>query len=158
MDFVVGLPKSLGKFDSIWLIADRLTKTAHFLPVQVTYNAERLAKLYVKDVIQLHGVLVSIVSDRGTLFISHFWRISQAELGTRLDLSTTFHPQIDGLSERIIQVLEDMFRACMIDFGGRWDKFLPLAEFTYNKNYHSSIGMAQFEALYEKMQISNRGV
>ena len=77
-----------------------------------------------------------------------FWRTLHAELGTRLDLSTAFHPQTDGQSERTIQVLEDMLRACVIEFGGHWDNFLPLAEFSYNNNYHSSIDMTPFEALY----------
>ena len=77
-----------------------------------------------------------------------FWRTLHAELGTRLDLSTAFHPQTDCQSERTIQVLEDMLRACVIEFGGHWDNFLPLAEFSYNNSYHSSIDMAPFEALY----------
>ena len=77
-----------------------------------------------------------------------FWNTFHAELGTRLDLSTAFHPQTDGQCERTIQVLEDMLRACVIEFGGHWDKFLPLAEFSYNNSYHSSIDMAPFEALY----------
>ena len=77
----------------------------------------------------MHGVPISIISDRGTQFTSQFWRSMQKELGTRVDLSTAFHPQTDGQSERTIQVLEDMLRACVIDFGGQWDQFLPLAEF-----------------------------
>ena len=77
-----------------------------------------------------------------------FWKTLHAELGTRLDLSTAFHPQTDGQSERTIQVLEDMLRACVIEFGGHWDNFLPLAEFSYNNSYHSSIDVAPFEALY----------
>ena len=99
MDFVVGLPKTLGKFDSIWVIVDRLTKSAHFIPVKVTYNAEKLVKLYISEIVRLHGVPLSIISDRGTQFTSKFWRILHAELGTRLDLSTAFHPQTDGQSE-----------------------------------------------------------
>ena len=98
----------------------------------------------------MHGVPISIISDRGTQFTSHFWRSMQKELGTRVDLSTTFHPQTDGQSERTIQVHEDMLRACVIDFGGQWDQFFPLAEFAYNNSYHSSIDMAPFEALYGK--------
>ncbi|XP_069146071.1 uncharacterized protein [Solanum lycopersicum] len=86
--------------------------------------------------------------DCGTQFTSHFWRSMQKELGTRVDLNTTFHPQTDGQSERTIQVLEDILRACVIDFGGHWDQFLLLAEFAYNNSYHSSIEMAPFEALY----------
>ena len=148
MEFVVGLPKTLGKFDSIWVIVDRLTKYAHFIPVKVTYNAEKLAKLYISEVVRLHGVPLSTISDRGTQFTSMFWKTLHAVLGTRLDLSTAFHPQTDGQSERTIQVLEDMLRACVIEFGGHWDSFLPLAEFSYNNSYHSSIDMAPFEALY----------
>ena len=148
MDFVVDLPKTVGKYDSIWVIVDRLTKSAHFIPVKVTYNAEKLAKIYVSEIVWLHGVPLSIISDRGTQFTSMFWKTLHAELGTRLDLSTAFHPQTDGQSERTIQVLEDMLRACVIEFGGHWDSFLPLAEFSYNNSYHSSIDMAPFEALY----------
>ena len=96
----------------------------------------------------MHGVPLSIISDRGTQFTSMFWKTLQAELGTRLDLSAAFHPQTDGQSERTIQVLEDMLRACVIEFGGHWDNFLPLAEFSYNNSYHSYIDMAPFEALY----------
>ena len=101
MDFVVGLPKTMSKYDSIWIIVDRLTKSAHFIPVKVTYNAERLAKLYISEVVRLHGVPLSIISDRGTQFTSKFWKTLHAELGTRLDLSTAFHPQtMVSLSER----------------------------------------------------------
>ena len=116
-DFVVGLPKTLGKFDSIWVIVDRLTKSAHFIPVNVTYNTKKLAKLYISKVVRLHGVPLSIISDRGTQFTSKFWKTLHAELGTRLDLSTAFHPQTDGQSERMIQVFEDMLRACVIELG-----------------------------------------
>ena len=118
MDFVVGLPKTLGKFDSIWVIVDRLTKSAHFILVKVTYNAENLAKLYISEVVRLHGVPLSIISHRGTQFISKFRKTLHAELGTRLDLSTAFHRQTDGQSERTIQVLKDMLRASVIVFGG----------------------------------------
>ena len=92
MDFVVGLPKTMSKYDSIWVIVDRLTKSAHFTTVKVTYNAEKLAKIYISEIVRLHGVPLSIISDRDTQFISKFWRILHAELGTRLDLSTAFHP------------------------------------------------------------------
>ena len=148
MDFVVGLPKTLGKFDSIWVIVDRLTKSSHFIPVKMTYNAEKLAKLYISEIVRFHGVPLFIISDRGTQFTSMFWRTLHVELGTRLDFSTAFHPQTDGQSERTILVLEDMLRACVIEFGGHWDNFLPLDEFSYNNSYHSSIDMAPFEALY----------
>ncbi|KAH0672776.1 hypothetical protein KY290_026933 [Solanum tuberosum] len=148
MDFVVGLPKTLGKFDSIWVVVDRLTKSVYFIPVRIDYNTEQLAKVYVKKVVRLHGVFLSIISDRGTQFTSKFWRKLHDELGTQLTFSTTFHPQTDGQSKRTIQVLEDMLRACVIDFGGHLDKFLPLNRFSYKNSYHSSIDMVPFKALY----------
>ncbi|XP_069150110.1 uncharacterized protein [Solanum lycopersicum] len=148
MDFVAGLPRTSRGFDSIWVIVDRLTKSAHFLFVQSSFSAERLARIYIREVVRLHGVPVSIISDRGSQFTSSFWRTFQDELGTQVDLSTAFHPQTDGQSERTIQVLEDMLRACVLEFGGQWDQFLPLAEFAYNNSYNSSIQMAPFEALY----------
>ena len=103
-----------------WLVFQRqwvsmTHKSAHFIPVKVTYNAEKLAKLYISEIVRFHGVPLSIISDRGTQFTSKFWKTLHAELGTRLDLSTAFHPQTDGQSERAIQVLEDMLRACVID-------------------------------------------
>ncbi|XP_069145553.1 uncharacterized protein [Solanum lycopersicum] len=126
----------------------KLTQYAHFILVKMTYNAEKLLKLYISEIVRMHGVSLSIISDRGSQFTSKFWRTLHAKLGTRLDISTSFHPQNDGQSERIIQVLEDMLRACVIDFGGHWDHFFPLAEFVYNNSYHSSIDMVPFEALY----------
>ena len=121
MDFVDGLPRTSRGFDSIWVIVDRLTKSAHFLPVQSSFSAERLARIYIREVVRLHGVPVSIISNRGSQFTSSIWRTFQDELGTRVDLSTTFHPQTDGQSEHTIQVLEDMLRACVLEFGGQWD-------------------------------------
>ena len=116
MDFVVGLPKTLGKFDSIWVVVDRLTKSAHFISVRIDYNVEQLAKVYVKEIVRLHGVPLSIISDRDTQFTSKFWRKLHDELGTQLSFSTSFHPQMNGQLERTIQVLENMLRACVIVF------------------------------------------
>ncbi|XP_070050485.1 uncharacterized protein, partial [Nicotiana tomentosiformis] len=148
MDFIIGLPRSYHKFDSIWVIVDRLTKSAHFLPVKTTYTAEDYAKLYIKEIVRLHGVPVSIISDRGAQFMANFWRSFQKGLGTQVNLSTAFHPQTDGQAERTIQTLEDMLRACVLDFKGNWDDHLALIEFAYNNSYHSSIKMAPYEALY----------
>ncbi|XP_050238193.1 uncharacterized protein LOC126687680 [Mercurialis annua] len=148
MDFVVGLPRTRQGYDSIWVIVDRLTKSAHFLPIKVSYQASKLAQLYIDRIVSLHGVPVSIVSDRGSVFTSRFWKAMQESLGTRLDFSTAFHPQTDGQSERTIQTLEDMLRMCVLDFQGSWDTHLPLIEFSYNNSYHASIEMAPYEALY----------
>jgi len=102
MDFVVGLPQTLRKFDAVWVIVDRLTKSAHFIPVVTTYTSGRLAQIYIQEIVRLHSVPISIISDRGPQFTSHFWRAVQSELRTRVELSTAFHPQTDGQSERII--------------------------------------------------------
>jgi Integrase core domain. len=110
MDFVVGLPRSQKGYDSIWVIVDRLTKSAHFLPVKSTYPLERYAKLYIDEIVRLHGAPVSIVSDRDPRFTSRFWPCLQSALGTKLTMSTAFHPQTDGQLERTIQILEDMLR------------------------------------------------
>ena len=119
IDFVTGLPRTTGGYDAIWVIIDRLTKKAHFLPVKKTYSTDRLAKLYVNRIVCLHGVSVSIVSDRGATFTSVFWQELYTTLSTRLDFSTAFHPQNNGQSERTIQTLEDILRMCVMDFGGQ---------------------------------------
>ena len=108
----------------------------------------KLASLYVFEIIKLHGVLMSIVSDRDPCFTSHFWGSLQGALGTKLHFSTDFHPQTDGQSERTIQTLEDIMRACAIEFKDNWDDHLPFLEFTYIKSFHSSIGMTPYKALY----------
>ncbi|GJR23236.1 reverse transcriptase domain-containing protein [Tanacetum coccineum] len=126
----------------------KLTKSAHFLAIREDYSTERLARIYIDEIVARHGVPVSIISDRDGRFTSRCWQTVQNALGTRLDMSTAYHPQTDGQSERTIQTLEDMLRACVIDFGGSWDVHLPLDEFSYNNSYHSSIRCARFEALY----------
>ena len=148
MDFVTKLPKTSDGLDTIWVIIDRLTKSAHFLPIKESYKMERLTRLYLREIVRLHGVPKSIISDRDSRFTSRFWQSLHKAMGTHLDMSTAYHPQTDGQSERTIQTLEDMLRACVIDFGKSWDTHLPLIEFSYNNSYHSSIKVAPFEALY----------
>ena len=135
MDFVTSLPRAPTGQDAIWVIVDRLTKTAHFVPIKVSYKLEKLAELYIQEIVRLHGIPVSIVSDRDPRFTSKFWRSLQEAMGTKLNFSTAFHPQTDGQSERTIQILEDMLRACMLDFKGTWIRHLPLVEFAYNNSY-----------------------
>ena len=108
MDFVTHLPRTPQGHDAVWVIVDRLTKSAHFLAVRITFTLERFYGLYIREIIQLHGVPVSIVSDRDPRFTAHFWKSFQKAMGTRLTMSTTFYPQTDDQSERTIQVLEDM--------------------------------------------------
>ncbi|GJS56161.1 putative reverse transcriptase domain-containing protein, partial [Tanacetum coccineum] len=147
-DFITKLPKTENGYDIIWVIVDHLTKSAHFLPMRETGPMEKLMKLYMKEVVTRHGVPVSIISDRDGRFTSLFWQALHKALGTRLDMSTAYHPETDGQSERTIQTLEDMLRACVLDFGKSWDRHLPLVEFSYNNSYHTSIKAAPFEALY----------
>ncbi|GJS63999.1 putative reverse transcriptase domain-containing protein [Tanacetum coccineum] len=148
MDFVSGLPRTPSGYDSIWVIVDRLIKSAHFLPMKKTDSIEKLAQLYLKEIVCKHAVPTSIISDRNSLFTSRFWKSLQEAMGTQLDMSTAYHPKTDGQSERTIQTLEDMLRACVIDFGSSWDRHLPLFKFSYNNSYHVSIKVAPFEALY----------
>nr|GEZ61304.1 transposon Ty3-I Gag-Pol polyprotein [Tanacetum cinerariifolium] len=148
MDFVTKLPRTSSGYDTIWVIVDRLTKSAHFLPMREDDSMDKLTKLYLKEVVTRHGIPISIISDRDPRFASNFWRAFQKALGTRLDMSTTYHPQTDGQSKRTIQKLEDMLCACVIDFGNGWERHLPLVKFSYNNSYHASIKAAPFEALY----------
>ncbi|KAA0043143.1 pol protein [Cucumis melo var. makuwa] len=150
MDFITGLPRTLRGFTVIWVVVDRLTKSAHFVPGKSTYTASKWAQLYMSEIVRLHGVPVSIVSDRDARFTSKFWKGLQTAMGTRLDFSTAFHPQTDGQTERLNQVVEDMLRACALEFPGSWDSHLHLMEFAYNNSYQATIGMAPFEALYGK--------
>ncbi|GJY66698.1 putative reverse transcriptase domain-containing protein [Tanacetum coccineum] len=148
MYFIIKLPKTSNGHDTIWVIVDRLTKSAHFIPTRETDSMETLTRLYIKEIISQHGVLISLISDRDSHFTSRFWQSLQSALGTQLDLSMAYHPETDGQSERTIQTLEDMLRACVIDFGNRWERHLPLVEFSYNNSYHASIKATPFEALY----------
>ncbi|GKA81312.1 putative reverse transcriptase domain-containing protein, partial [Tanacetum coccineum] len=120
MDFITKLPKTSNEHDTIWVIIDHLTKSAHFIPTRETDSMETLTRLYIKEIVSR----------------------------SQLDMSKTYHPETDGQSERTIQTLEDMLRACFIDFGKGWEKHLPLVEFSYNNIYHASIKAAPFEALY----------
>lgn len=148
MDFVTGLPKSVKGHDAIWVIVDRLMKSAHFLPIRMTLNMDQLAQLYVEEIVRLHGVPTSIVFDRDPRFTSRFWKSLHVAMGTKLNFSTAYHPQTDGQSERTIQTLEDMLRACVLDLSSNWENHLPLVEFAYNNSFQATIGMAPYEALY----------
>src|SRR3954466_12751413 len=148
MDFVHALPRSPAGHDTVWVIVDRLTKSAHFLPTKKTDLIAKLSQLYFEEIVRLHGAPLSIVSDRDPLFTSHFWQGLQKALGTEVRLSTAYHPQTDGQSERVIQILEDMLRCCVLDSGSSWESYLRYVEFVYNNSFQASIGMAPYEALY----------
>jgi len=130
------------------MIVNRLTKSAHFILINISLPVAQLAEIYIREIVKVHGIPSSIVSDRDPRFTSRFWKSLQEALGSKLRLSSAYHPQIDGQLERTIQSLEDLLRVCVLEQGGTWDSHLPLIEFAYNNSYHSSIGMAPFEALY----------
>ncbi|CAL1400329.1 unnamed protein product [Linum trigynum] len=147
MDFVYGLPSSRGK-DAVWVIVDRLTKSAHFLPIRWKPSLETLSQLYIKEIVRLHGVPISIVSDRDPSFTSRFWQSLHDALGTKLHFTSAYHPQTDGQSERTILTLEELLRSCVMQWEESWIDHLPLIEFAYNNQYHSSLGVPPYEALY----------
>jgi hypothetical protein len=168
MDFIVGFPRTQKGNDSIWVFVDRFTKVAHFLPAKDNYSVSRLAELYVDNILKLHGAPSSIVSDRGPQFTAQFrksihasmgrgpqftaqfWKSLHASMGTELNYSIAFHPQRDGQTERVNQVLEDLLRACVLTYGSDWEKSLSYAEFSYNNSYQASLNMVPFEALYSR--------
>jgi hypothetical protein len=135
MNFIVGLPLSAHKFDLIWVIVDRLTKSAHFIPVHTKYRVEKYAKIYIALVLCLHRVLKTIISDRCSQFVARFWEQLHASLGTHLIHSSAYHPQMNGQTKRVNQILEDMLRECVMENQGSWGNHLPLAEFSYNNSY-----------------------
>jgi hypothetical protein len=148
MDFIVGLPRTQAGYDSIWVIVDRLTKVAHFIPVKTAYSGAKLAELYMSRIVCLYGVLKKIAADKGSQFTSKFWEKLHESMDTKLNFSSAYHSQTDGQTERANQILEDMLKACALKYGKSWDKSLPYVDFSYNNSYQASIEMAPFEALY----------
>jgi hypothetical protein len=148
MDFIMGLPKNQSGYDSIWVTVDQLTKVAHFISVKTIYSRPQLAELCTSRIVCLYGVPKKIVSDRGTQFTSKFWERLHKTLNTQLRFSYAYHPQTDGQTERVNRILEDMLRACALQYGRSWDKSLPYAEFSYNNSSQECLSMAPFEVLY----------
>eukprot|EP00253_Pinus_taeda_P012217 PITA_12217 len=148
MDFITGLPRTKKNNDSIMVVVDKLSKAAHFIPVQSTYKVVQIAHIFMQNVFKLHGLPKVIISDRDVKFTSAFWRTLFAELGTQLNFSTACHPQTDGQTERVNQVVEDMLRACVMMRPTQWEEYLHLVEFPYNNGYHSSTQLSPFEVLY----------
>jgi transposase InsO family protein len=148
MDFIIGLPTMQSGYDSIWVIVDHFSKVAHFIPVRTTYKEAKLVELYITRIMCLYGVPKKIVSDRGTQFTSRFWEKLHEAMDTRLNFSSVYHPQMDGQTERVNQILEDMLRACALRDIKSWDKCLSYAKFSYNNSYQKSLKMSPFEVLY----------
>jgi hypothetical protein len=141
MDFFVGFPLTSHRHNAILVIVDKLNKSAHFILIRDTYDVTDVARVFIREVIRLYGIPKKIISDKDSRFTSRFWRSLQSALGNQLNLSTTYHPEKDGQTERVNQVMEDMLRMYVMDNQTQWEKYLPLVEFAYNNSYHSSIGM-----------------
>lgn len=147
LDFIEGLPKSDG-CDSILVVVDRFTKFAHFIPLRHPFSSSQVAKALWDNVIKLHGIPLTIVSDRDRIFTSHTWREMLQTAGTKLLYSTAYHPQTDGQTERVNQCLEMYLRTAVHETPRRWRRWLPAAEFWYNSSFHSSLNSSPFKALY----------
>ena len=130
------------------VVVDKLTKETHFIPVGTTHKETKIADIYMKEVARLHGILKAIVSDRDSKFTSNFWKGLFEGLGTSLNMSTAYHPQTDGQTERVNQVIEDILRMYVMDHASKWEYYLHLVKFAYNNGYHSSLKMSPFEVMY----------
>jgi len=148
MDFITGLPRTKKNNDSIMVVVDKLSKATHFIPVQSTYRTVQITHIFMQNVFKLHGLPKTIISDRDMKFTSAFWRTLFAELGTQLNFCTTYHPQTDGQTEQVNQVVEDMLRAYVMQQPTQWEEYLHIIEFAYNNGYHASLQMSPFEVLY----------
>jgi hypothetical protein len=148
MDFIIGLPLTARRHDLIFVVVDTLTKSAHFIPVRMTYQAPDIARVSISEIVRLHGMPKRIISDRGSVFTRRFWTSFQEALRTQLNFRTTYHPETDGQTERKNQILEDMLCMYVMDQRKRWEEFFPLVEFAYNNSYQSTIKMAPFDFLY----------
>ena len=148
MDFIVGLPRTSRGHDAIWVIVDRLTKMCKFIPTKTTVKTPELARLFIEHVYKLYGLPASIISDRDRKFDNHFWRAVFNKLETTLNLSTADHPQTDGQTERVNQVLEDMLRAYVSKKQTNWEDYLPIMEFAYNSAKHVTTGFSPFMLMY----------
>ncbi|KAJ4812719.1 polyprotein [Rhynchospora pubera] len=147
LDFITGLPKSKGR-DVILVVVDRLTKYGHFIPLTHPYNAAVVAQVFVDHIYKLHGLPQNLVSDRDPIFTSQFWRELMDKIGIQLNMSTAYHPQSDGQTERLNQCLEQYLRCMIFEQQKKWVSWLSFAEYWYNTSHHQSLGMTPFQALY----------
>lgn len=147
LDFIEGLPVS-DRYNSILVVVDKLTKYAHFIPLHHPYTATQIAKFYLDNVYKLHGLPQAIISDRDPIFTSSVWQQLFKLKDTKLLMSSAYHPQTDGQTERVNQCLEGFLRCTVHSCPRQWSKWLPIAEFWYNTAHHSVLGRSPFEVLY----------
>jgi hypothetical protein len=148
MDFIIELPTSTRKNDAIMVVVDKLSKSTYFIPVKSTCKAIDIASIFMKEIFRLHGMPKEIVFDRNTKFTSNFWKSLMVGLETKLLFSTAYHPQTDGQTERVNQILEDMLKMHEMHQPKKWEDYLPLVEFAYNNDYQESLKTSPFEVLY----------
>jgi hypothetical protein len=149
MDFVLGLPHTLKKHDSIFVVVDRFSKMAHFIPCSKTSDASKIAKLYFDEIVKLYGLPKTIVSDRDVRFMTYFWKTLWHLVGTKLKFSAAYHPQTDGQTEVVNRSLRNLLRFLVGDHARTWDSILPIAQFTYNNSVNRTIGMSPFEVVHD---------
>ena len=148
MDFVLGLPKTIKQHDSIFVVVDRFSKMAHFLPCSKTFDASAVARIFMDEVVRLHGLPKTIVSHRDVRFMSYFWKTLWHMMGTKLKFSSAYHPQTDGQTEVVNRSLGNLLRSLVGDHIRSWDSILPIAEFAYNNSVNRTIGVTPFEVVY----------
>jgi hypothetical protein len=150
LDFITGLPKTQKQNDSIMVVIDKLSKSAHFIPVKSTFKAINIAEIFMKEIFRLHGIPKMVISDRDVKFTSTFWKELFAGLNTNLNFSTSYHPQTDGQTERTNQIIEDMLHMYVRTKPNKWEDYIHLVEFAYNNGYQTSSKLSPFEVLYDR--------
>jgi hypothetical protein len=148
IDFILGLPRTHRGYDSIFVVVDRFSKMEHFIQCQKTSDATHIANLFFKEAVRLHGLPRSIIFDRDTNFVGHFWRTLWKKLGTRSSFSSLYHPQMDGQIEFVNRSLGDLLRSLVIEHHNQWDHILPQVEFTYNDSLNRSTVQSPFQIVY----------